>query len=87
MEIGFLLLVVASAAAGLALRAAVGPTLGRAFLRVGLCALILGLGTIALIALGRSPLGFWTGGLVAFVLLGAAARVVPFALAVTCGRA
>ena len=63
------------------------PALSRALLAIGLGALILGLGVLGLTVVGRGRLfGVWTGGLVAVVLLGLTAVVLPFALAVSWRR-
>lgn len=60
--------------------------LGRALLCVGLAGLVLGLGMVAPTASSYSPLGPWTGRLLAAVLLGVAGLVLPFALVVSWGR-
>ena len=86
LELGFLLLVAASAAVGFACRAVVSATLARAFAAVGLAALVLGLGILTLAASGRSPFGALTSGLMAAVLLGVAALVLPFAVVAAWGR-
>jgi hypothetical protein len=86
LELGFLLLAALSSAVGLALRAAVSVAVARAFLALGLAALIAGLGTLGLTAWGLSPVGSLTGGLIAAVLIGIGGLVVPFALAVSWGR-
>ena len=86
LEIGLLLIIAVSAAVGLALRALVSVVLGRAFLWLGLVGLVAGLGILTLSASGYSPFGPWTGRLLAAVLLGLAAFVLPFALVVSWGR-
>ncbi|HET8623737.1 MAG TPA: hypothetical protein VFM14_09270 [Gemmatimonadales bacterium] len=86
LELGFLLLVAASAALGFALRVLVSVTLTRAFAVVGLAGLILGLGMLGLAATGRSPFGPWTSGLIAAALLALAGLVLPFAVVVAWGR-
>lgn len=86
MELGYLLIVAASAVAGVALRPVVSPALRRALLVLGRGALALGLGVLGLIVLGRGRLaGFWTGGQAALVLLVLAALLLPFALAARRG--
>jgi hypothetical protein len=86
LELGFLLLLAASAALGFACRTVVSATVARTFAAVGLAALVLGLGVLMLAAFGRSPFGPWTSGLLAAALLGAAALVLPFALVAAWGR-
>jgi hypothetical protein len=86
MEVGFLLVVAVSAGAGLLFRPRVGISVRRAFLTCGLGALGLALAVLALTMSGRWPFGVWTAGLLAVLLLGVTALVLPFALAVSFGR-
>ena len=86
LELGFLLLVAASAALGFACRTVVSATLARVFAGVGLAALVLGLAILTLAASGRSPFGIWTSGLMTAVLFGVAGLVLPFAVVAAWGR-
>ena len=86
METAFLVLIALSAATGFLLRNIVGPRLSHGFLAFGIVALIVGLGVLALIIAGWSPVNLWTGGLVSVLLLVAAAITLPFGLAATCRR-
>lgn len=86
MELGFLLVVAVSAGVGLLLRTKVNVSVGRALLTCGLGALGLALAVLGLTVVGWSPLGVWTAGLTAALLVGVTAFVLPFALAVSVGR-
>ncbi len=58
----------------------------RAFLALGLGALILGVVVLGLTVVGWAPFGTWTGAVAAVLLFLLAAVVIPFALAVGCWR-
>lgn len=86
MELGFLLVIAVSAGVGLLVRTKVNVSVARAFLMCGVGALGLALAVLGLTVVGWSPLGVWTAGLVAVLLTGVTAFVLPFALAVSVGR-
>ena len=87
MVILFLLVVVVSGVAGLAMRRIVSAAVGRALLVLGAGALVAGIGALVLMVTGWLPLSMWTAGLAALVSLAVAALVLPFACAVRLGRA
>ncbi|MDF2760695.1 MAG: hypothetical protein K0S99_3330 [Thermomicrobiales bacterium] len=86
MELGFVLIVSASAAAGLALRGSMSRRLGRVLLVLGIGSLAAAIGVLALVASGGRIVGFWTGGMIALPLLVIASLALPFAVAVSWGR-
>lgn len=86
MEFGFLAIVASSVLVGLLLGRRVSRALGHIVLAVGLGSLIVALVVLGLTVVGWGPLGAWTAGLVAVLLLGMAGAAVPFGLTVSCGR-
>jgi hypothetical protein len=80
MELGYLLVVAVSAAAGFVLRSVFSRALSRLIRLVGLAALVLGGGIVAVTVLGWSPFAPITGGLVAAVLLAVGAVAFPLGL-------
>jgi hypothetical protein len=84
--LGLFALIAVSAGFGLLTGSRVGPSIRRALLTVGFVALALGLLVVAFTIIGWGPLGVWTGGLAAALLLVLAAAVLPFAVAIRSGR-
>ena len=84
MEVGFLLVVVASAAAGYFLRSRVPPAVGYVFAALGLGTLLAGIAVLAVALMGGpNPT---TSGVVAVLLLAFAAVTLPFGIAIGWGR-
>jgi uncharacterized membrane protein YczE len=71
---------------GFVLRRLVSASVLRVLTAAGLLGLALGLSILGLTAAGHSPFDSLTGGLIAVVLLGLAALVLPFALLVRWSR-
>lgn len=84
MELAVPLLIVLSAGAGFVLRNRVSRAASGVLLGLGLGSLILGVAILWLTVVGWMPLGSWTAGLTAVVLLGLAVFVLPFSLVVRC---
>jgi hypothetical protein len=84
VEIAFLLLIVASAAAGFLLRRRIGATTVRAVLGAGLLTAALGILTIVLVFAGWFP--FWIGALFAVILLAFGGLLLPFGLTACLSR-
>jgi hypothetical protein len=81
-----LVILVVSAGAGFVLREVVSRKVASAVLVLGLGALMLGVVVLGLTVVGWAPFGTWTGAVAAVFLFGAAALVIPFALAAGCCR-
>ena len=84
MEVGFLLIVVAGAAAGYLLRRRVRPSVGYAFVAIGLGGLLAGVAVLMVAIMGGSNPR--TSAFVAVLLLGIAALALPFGIALSWGR-
>lgn len=84
MELAVPLLVVLSAVAGFVLRNSVSQVVGRVLLAMGVGAFVLGIAVLGMTVVGWMPLGAWTAGLTAVILLGLAVLILPFAVAVRC---
>jgi hypothetical protein len=87
VELAVPLLVVLSGVGGILLRNSVSQIVGRVLLALGVGAFVLGIAVLGLTVAGWMPLGTWTAALTAVLLLGLAALVLPFAVAVRCCRA
>lgn len=85
MELGFLAIVLGSAAAGWLLRPFVSRAVARVILGLGAAALIVGVGTLWLMTGGALPIR-WGGARVTLVSLVAAALLFPFGLSASYGR-
>lgn len=84
MEVAFVLLIAASAAAGFLLGRRIGATTARAVFVAGLLAAALGILTIVLVLAGWFP--FWIGAFSAVILLALGGLFLPFGLTACLGH-
>lgn len=86
MELGFVVVLIASALAGLACRTRLRPRAGRRLLLLGVMAASVGLLILAGAVLAWAPLRALSAGLLSALFLLLAAAILPFALIVSMGR-